>query len=74
MLSKEVKKELKTQEVMYRSVAQPVDDIHPNKNILTNIGEPVGSNKPKPMAFIKSHQELDISVSNPWLNTIQMIT
>ena len=51
--------------VIYRSVVQPADDIHPNKHLLTDLGESVGSNKPKPITFVKSHQDLDKSVSKP---------
>ena len=51
--------------IIYISVVHPTDDIHPNKHILTDIGEPVGSNKPKPITIVKSHQDLDKSVSKP---------
>ena len=34
-------------------------------HLLTHLGEPVGSNKPKPITFVKSHQDLDKSVSKP---------
>ena len=51
--------------ILYRSVVCPADDIHPNKCLLTDLGEPVGSNKPKPITFLKSHQDLDKSSSKP---------
>ena len=54
-----------SQRVIYRSAVQPTDDIHPNKHLLTDIEKPVGSNKPKPITFVKSHQNLDKSVSKP---------
>ena len=34
-------------------------------NLLTDLGEPVGSNKLKPITFVESCQDLDKSVSNP---------
>ena len=33
---------------LYRSAVCPADDLHPNKHLLTDLGEPVGSNKPNP--------------------------
>ena len=54
-----------TNKILYRSAVHPVNDIHPNKCLLTDLGEPVGSNKPKPITFVKSHQDLDKSVSKP---------
>ena len=36
-----------------------------NKHLLTDLGEPVGSNKLKPITFDKSHQGFDKSVSKP---------
>ena len=51
--------------IIYRSAVHPADDLHPNKCLLTDLGESVGSNKPKPIAFVKSHQDLDKSVSKP---------
>ena len=49
----------------YRSAVHPADDLHPNKHLLPDLGESVGSNKPKPITFVKSHQDLDKSVSKP---------
>ena len=63
-----------SQRVIYRSAVCPANDIHPNKHLLTDLGEPVGPNKPKPNTFIKSHQNLDKSEVKPWLNTTQMIS
>ena len=51
--------------IIYRSAVQPANDLHPNKHLLTDLGESVGSNKPKPITFVKSHQDLDKSVSKP---------
>ena len=51
--------------IIYRSAVQPADDLHPNKYLLTDLGESVGSNKPKPITFDKSHQDLDKSVRKP---------
>ena len=51
--------------IMYRSAVHPADDIYPNKHILSDLGESEGSNKPKPITFVKSHQDLDKSVSKP---------
>ena len=51
--------------IIYRSGVHPADDIHPNKNLLSDSGESVGSNKPKPITLVKSHQDLDKSVSKP---------
>ena len=48
--------------ILYRSAVHPTDDLHPNKHLLTDLGEPVGSNKPKPITFVKSCQNLDKSV------------
>ena len=42
-----------------------IDDIHPNKHLHTDLGQPVGSNKPKPITFVKSHHNLGKSVSKP---------
>ena len=50
---------------IYRSAVHPADDTHPNKHLLSDLGESVGSNKPKPIAFVKSHHDLDKSVSKP---------
>ena len=52
-------------QILYRSAIHPADYIHPNKHLLTDLGEPVGSNKPKPITFVESHQDLDKSVSKP---------
>ena len=51
--------------IIYKSTVHPADDLHPNKHLLTDLGESVGSNKPKPITFVKSHQDLDKSVSKP---------
>ena len=51
--------------IIYKSAVHPADDLHPNKHLLTDLGESVGSNKPKPITFVKSHQDLDKSVSKP---------
>ena len=58
--------------IIDRSAVQPADDIHPNKHLLPDLGESVGSNRPKPITFVKSHQDLDKSVSKPMADTIQM--
>ena len=50
---------------LYRSAVHPADDLHLNKHLLPDLGESVGSNKPKPITFVKSHQDLDKSVSKP---------
>ena len=42
-----------------------MDDIHPNKHLLTHLGESMGSNKPKPITFVQSCCDLDKSVSKP---------
>ena len=49
--------------IIYRSAAHPADDIHPNKGLLSDLGESEGSIKRKPITFVKSHQDLDKSVS-----------
>ena len=41
------------------------DDLHRNKHLLIDLGEPVGCNKPKPITFVKSRHDLDKSVSKP---------
>ena len=51
--------------ITYRSDVQPADALHPNKYLLTDLGESVGSNKPNPITFVKSHQDHDKSVSKP---------
>ena len=51
--------------IIYRSAVHPADDLHPNKCLLSDLGESVGYNKPKPITFAKSHQDLDKSVSKP---------
>ena len=51
--------------IIYRSAVHPADDLHRNKHLLTDLGEPAGCNKPKPITFVKSHQDLDKSVSKP---------
>ena len=49
-----------SQKSIYRSAQYPS-----NKHLLTDLGEPMGSNKPKPITYVKSHQDLDISASKP---------
>ena len=51
--------------ILYRSAVHPADDLHTKKHLLTDLEEQVGSNKPKPITFVKSHQDLDKSVSKP---------
>ena len=51
--------------IIYKSFVHPVDGIHPNRHLLTDLGEPLGHNKPKPITFVKSHRNLDKSVSKP---------
>ena len=51
--------------IIYMSAVCPADDLHPNKHLITDLGESVGSNKPKPITFVKYHQELDKCVSKP---------
>ena len=34
--------------IIYQSAVCPADDLHPNKHLLTDLGESVGSNKPNP--------------------------
>ena len=53
--------------IIYRSAVRPANDIHPNKCLLTDLGEPVGSNKAKakPITFVKSNQDLDKPVNKP---------
>ena len=53
--------------IIYKSSVHPADDIHPNKCLLSALGEPEGSNrpKPKPITFVNSHQDLDKSVTKP---------
>ena len=51
--------------IIYRSAVCPADDLHPKKHLLTDLGQSVRSNKPKPITFVKSHQDLDKSVSKP---------
>ena len=53
--------------MIYRSAVHPANDIHSNtnKHLLSDLGESVGSNKPKPITFVKSHQDLDKPVSKP---------
>ena len=53
--------------ILYRSAVCPADDIHPNKHLLTDLVEPVGSNKPKPTTSVKSCQDLDKAVSKPMI-------
>ena len=49
--------------IICRSAVCPADDLHPNMHLLTDLGESVGSNRPKPITFVQSHQDLDESVS-----------
>ena len=51
--------------IIYRYAVCPADDLHPNMCLLTDLGESVGSNKPKPITSVKSCQDLDKSVSKP---------
>ena len=51
--------------IIYRSAVHTADDLHPNKHLLTDLGESEGSNKPNLLTFVKSHQDLDKSVSKP---------
>ena len=51
--------------IIYRSAVCPADDTHPNEHLLSDLGESEGSNKPKPITFVKFHQDLDKSVSKP---------
>ena len=51
--------------ILYRSAVCPADDIHPNKCLLTDLGEPMGLKKPKPITSVKSCQDLDKGVSKP---------
>ena len=51
--------------IIYRSAVHPVDHLHPNKHLLPDLGESDGSNKPPPITFVISCQDLDKSVSNP---------
>ena len=51
--------------IIYRSAVYPADELHPNKCLLVDLGESVGSNKPKPITFVKSCQDLDKSLSKP---------
>ena len=49
--------------IIYRSAVHPADYIHPNKCLHPDLEESDESNKPKPIIFVKSHQDLDKSVS-----------
>ena len=51
--------------IISRSVVCSADDLHPNKHLLIDLGESVGSKKPKPITFVKSCQNLDKSISKP---------
>ena len=57
--------------ILYRSPVHPADDLHPNKCLLTDLGESVRS-KPNPITFVKSHQDLDKSVSKPMADNRNM--
>ena len=50
--------------IIYRSAVCLAHDIHSNKHLLPDLGESEGSNKPKPITFVKYHQDLK-SVSKP---------
>ena len=58
--------------IFYRSAVCPADSIHPNMHLLTDLGVPVGSNKPKRITFVKPVSILTNLLVNPWLNIIQM--
>ena len=51
--------------IIYRSAVCQADNLNRNKHILTDLGESMGSNKPKPITLVTSHQDLDKSVSKP---------
>ena len=51
--------------IIYRIAVHHADDIHPNKPLLSDLGESEGSYKPSPITFVKSYQDLDKSVSKP---------
>ena len=51
--------------IIYQSAAHPADNLHPNKHLLADLGESVGSNKPPPITFVKSCHDLDKPVSKP---------
>ena len=51
-----------SQKIIYRCAVHPADDIHPNKRILTNLGSQLN---PTNLKLVKSHQDLDKSVSKP---------
>ena len=51
--------------IIYRSTVHPADAIHPNKHLLSDLGQSEGSNKPKPITFVKSCQDLDKFISKP---------
>ena len=54
-----------TNKIIYGSAVHPTDDIHTNKCLLSDLGASEGSNEPRPITFVKSHQDLDKSVSKP---------
>ena len=45
--------------LIYQSAVCPADHLHPKKHLLPDLGESEGSNKPPPITFVKSHQDLD---------------
>ena len=54
-----------SKKIIYRSAVHPADEKCPNKLLLSDLGESVGCNKHKPITFVKSHQDLDKSISKP---------
>ena len=44
--------------IVFQFAVHPADDLHPNKHLLTDLMESVGTNKPKPITFVKSQQDL----------------
>ena len=51
--------------ILCRSAFCPAHNLHPNKPLLPDLGVSDRSNKPPPITFVKSHQNLDKSVSIP---------
>ena len=58
--------------IQYRSAVHPPDGIHPNKCLLTDLGELLGSNNPNPSHLLNPVRILTNLPVNPWLNIIQM--
>ena len=54
-----------SKQIIYGSAVHSPDDLHPNKHLLSDLGESEWSNKPTPLTFVKSHQNLDKPVSKP---------